>query len=62
MKLTDKDVVASAEAIKTLRDNWPLFLDHSALQAEMAKAKFDALVKQGFSEAQAIDLLRQAMT
>lgn len=48
-----------AEAIRKLRGSMPYLIQHMALMAELHRAKFDALKKQGFSDSQAIELCKQ---
>jgi hypothetical protein len=48
----------TAEALREMRANMPLFLEHMAMMAELQRAKFDALKKNGFTDAQALDLCR----
>lgn len=56
--MTDQERVKSAQALKQLRDDMPLLLEHIALQAQMTKAKFDQLVKNGFTPEQALILCK----
>ena len=46
------------EAIRQLREDIPNLLEYVILIAELTKAKYDALILQGFTEAQAIELSR----
>ena len=48
----------TAEALREMRANMPLLLEHMAMMAELQRAKFDALKKQGFTDTQALDLCR----
>lgn len=54
----DKRRVASAQALKEVRENMPAILENIALQAQMTKAKYDALIKNGFTAEQAIELCK----
>lgn len=50
----DADRVARAKAIKTLQDNWASQVELMQLQARIARARYEALVRAGFSEADAM--------
>jgi hypothetical protein len=56
--MTDQERVKSAQALRQLRDDMPLLLEHVALQAQITKAKFDQLVKNGFTPEQALVLCK----
>lgn len=46
--------VAIAKAIRTMQDNWAAQVEYLQLQARIARARYEALVKVGFSEADAL--------
>ena len=54
--MSDQDRVRSAQALKKLRDYMPLLLEHIQIQARLIKAKYDELVKAGFTPEQALQL------
>jgi hypothetical protein len=58
--VNEQERIKTAQAAKKLRDemaeNLPMMLEHFALQAQVMKAKYDALRKHGFTEDQAIKL------
>lgn len=56
--MTDDQKVKSAQALKELRENLPAAMEAMALSAEYTRLKYLALVKQGFSEIQAIELCK----
>ena len=56
--MTDKEKVAAAQAIKKVRDNWPMLLEQITISARLAKAKYDALLKEGFTSDQALELCK----
>lgn len=39
-------------------ENLPALIEHAKLDAKLKRAQYQALVKEGFTEAQAIELLR----
>ena len=45
-------------AIRTLRGNMPEFIEHAQLVAQIQRAKFLALLKEGFTPEQALLLCR----
>lgn len=54
----DKDEIAIG--LRALRENLPSQIELQVLLAQITRAKFLALVKEGFSEEQAIQLCREA--
>ena len=58
----DEDSTKAREAqamralIQDIRERWPARLELIAMQAKIAKARFDALRREGFDAAQALQL------
>ena len=50
------ELAANLEQVKR---NLPFMLEYSRIKAQLAKADFDAYVKQGFSEEQALELCKK---
>lgn len=48
----------SKEAVRKMQEELPVMLEYFAVYAQMVRAKFDELVKQGFTEPQALELCR----
>lgn len=46
------------DAIKALRDGMELHVEYVVLQSKLHKVKYDALIKEGFDAAQALELCR----
>ena len=46
------------DGIKQMREMMPLQIEWQVLDAQIRKAKFDALLKEGFSEPQALMLCK----
>lgn len=55
---SDKARVAQAQAIKQITENWVAHVEAIALTARLTRAKYLALVREGFTEAQAIELCK----
>lgn len=45
-------------ALAELRDSLPIQIEYVVMTAQLTRAKFNALRKEGFTEAQAIELCR----
>ena len=61
--MTDNDErkrVESAQALKKLMDDIVLMQESFIALAKMTRAKYSALVAEGFTEAQAIELCKSA--
>jgi len=56
--MTEKELVEAAKALKELQDNMPHILEHLDFEAKVKRAKFRALVREGFSDAQALELCK----
>ena len=54
--MSNDPAVALAQAVRQMRETLPAMLEINELQAQITRAKFKALVKQGFTEAQALYL------
>lgn len=54
--MNEKQTVKSA--VFAMLENLPALMEHAKLDAKLKRAQFVALTKEGFSEAQAIELLR----
>ena len=56
----EASLVAQAKALRALtqmmQERWPAELEWMALQARIAKARYDALLKEGFTLEQALQL------
>lgn len=51
-----------AALVENLRRNLPQLLEHAALIAQFRRAYFLALVKEGFTNEQALELCKHSMT
>lgn len=56
---TEKEQVSFAQAVKNLRDTLPAMLEWQALQARLQRARFEALVREGFTADQALYLVKE---
>ena len=56
--MNETEKVKRAQDVVKLREDLPHFIEIMALTAAVTRAKYKALVKEGFSEAQAIELCR----
>ncbi|GIN37806.1 hypothetical protein [Heyndrickxia oleronia] len=45
-------------AIDELKRNLPFFIQSTAVTAEVLKAKYDSLVSKGFTEQQALEIIK----
>lgn len=54
--MTDKERMQLAQAVRDTRENMPAILESITLSARLAKAKYDALMKEGFTAEQALEL------
>lgn len=52
----DKGRVAIAKALRAIEENWAPQMQLIAMQARIVRARYDALLKAGFSEPQALEL------
>ena len=50
-----KQDILEAE-LKQMLENLPLYLQYNKIQASILKSKFDCLIKEGFTEDQALKL------
>lgn len=46
-------------ALETHRRNLPFLIEYQQLQAQITRKKFEALVKEGFTDTQAIELCKE---
>jgi hypothetical protein len=58
MQDEDKGRVALAQLVRDMRDNIAAHIEINQLQARVTRAKYLALVKEGFTEAQALQLCK----
>jgi len=56
---SEKIQVLRAQALLEMKENLPHFIEYCAVEAQMMRAKYLALCKQGFTEQQAIELCRR---
>jgi hypothetical protein len=54
----DKARAERAKAFRNIREGWAEHLEFTEILAQMTRAKYLALVKEGFTEAQAIELCK----
>jgi hypothetical protein len=55
---SENQKVELAKHLKHTRENLPAFIDMVKLQAQMTRIRYLALVAEGFSEAQALELCK----
>jgi len=53
------DVDKLRRAMTELRTLLPAVLEHQIIMAQVTRARYNALIKEGFTEAQAIELCKQ---
>lgn len=58
MKDEDKPRVALAQLVRDMRENLAAHIEVNQLQARVIRAKYVALVKEGLSESQALELCK----
>lgn len=46
------------QEMENFRSSIPIMIQHAILSAQITRAKYDALLKEGFTEKQAIELCR----
>jgi hypothetical protein len=54
--MNEQERINLAQAVKTVRENLPAMVELAQLNAHVTRAKYLALMKEGFTEAQALDL------
>lgn len=54
----DKSKVTLAQLVRDLRENLPAHLELAVLQAKITRAKYQALIGEGFNDAQALVLCK----
>ncbi|MDQ0082922.1 hypothetical protein J2W35_003281 [Variovorax boronicumulans] len=54
--MNEQERISLAQSVKTVRENLPALMEMGQLNAQITRAKYLALVKEGFTEAQALDL------
>lgn len=50
--------VSTREQLEKLREMVPIMVEHMSILAPLIKAKYDLLIKEGFTDAQAIELCK----
>lgn len=56
--MADSDLVKLAQSIKQMREQLPALMEFAELQARLTRTKYNALLKEGFTEVQAIELCK----
>jgi hypothetical protein len=56
--MTDQERVKSAQALKAIKEDWPAIVERYALFAAMHRTKYLALIKEGFTPEQALELAK----
>lgn len=54
----DKERASFAQLLRWMKEDMPAQLEYEQLKAKLTRAKFLALVAEGFTESQAIDLCK----
>ena len=60
MDIGDKDKIRAD--IEKMKRDLPIFLELTSLTAQIRKASYDALIKEGFTEIQALELCKAGLT
>jgi hypothetical protein len=55
-----KDAQTMRAVVQDIRDRWPARIELIAIQAKIAKARFDALRREGFDVSQSLQLCVKA--
>ena len=56
--MTEAEMIKAAKAIREMSENLPMHLEYAAFQAKLTRAKYNALVADGFTAEQALALCR----
>lgn len=57
--MPDIPLTEMEKQLALLENNYPSMIKYQVLVAGLAKAKYDALIEQGFTDAQAIELCKK---
>jgi hypothetical protein len=60
-RLREAGKAKRVQALLEVRENMAFTLEFITIEAELARAKYLALLKQGFTEAQAIELCKKTL-
>lgn len=52
----ERQYAKAAQSVRAMRENLPALIEYIQIQSELTKAKYDALIKSGFTPAQALRL------
>ncbi len=55
----EKDLLQLAQGVKAMRERLPALLEFHQLNARLMRAKYQAFVKEGFTQEQALYLCQQ---
>lgn len=58
VKDDDRQRVKLAQLVGQLRDELPAHVEMAGMQAKLMRARYQALVREGFTEAQALELCK----